>query len=115
MPDSSKIAEEIEEAKKRTREAHLPPVQFMFTLDQIAYLMNVPINKLASMVTFEKTQRKTGKMRAVNILPSPLSQNEEWRIPYDELVSFMKRRGIVIYERRMRTVKQPQNKKRVNT
>ncbi len=80
----------------------MPPVRFMFTLDQIAYLLSVDINKLRDMVSFDDGYKGQAKMRAVNILPSELHKSSEWRIPYDEFVRYCKRRGIVIYEQLMR-------------
>ena len=83
-------------------EAHLPPTQFLFTLDQVAQLLSLDMKQLIRIVDFDNQRRTKGRMRAVNILPSELSHTKEYRIPYDELVAYMRKQRIVIYERRLR-------------
>ena len=95
----------IDEKNRRVRELQadleansieLPLKVFLYTLDQIAYMMDVTETSLkASIVYFQgrdmKRQHRT-QLRAVNI--SSVNKSPEWRVAEDELIRWCKIRKI---------------------
>lgn len=86
---------------ERRERVGLPPRPFLYTLDQVAYLIALPIETLKlDFIYFEG--RSAGKnpprkMVARNI--SPPGQPPEWRIAEKELIRWMRHKGFRHYER----------------
>lgn len=88
----------------------LPVTDFMYTLDQVARLLNVQIESLSGHVRFLGVNRRQPspnkgrdhRMKAVSILPTHLHQDPEWRIPQGEVVRYLKAMKLVVYERKYR-------------
>ena len=85
----------------------------MYTLDQVAGLLNVQITGLQHHVRFMGVNRvqpnpkgsdqKDIRMKAVSILPTHLHKEREWRIPRSEVERYLKDLGLVIYERKYKS------------
>lgn len=79
----------------------LPMRSFLYTMDQISTILDVPLTKLnASYVHFEG--RSIGfatkdQMVARNIAPA--DEKPEWRVVEQELIRFMRRKGFRYYDR----------------
>lgn len=89
-------------ATQRDREiANLPPRVFLYTLDQIESMVQIPVSTLKqSFVHFEGRtvgQRRLDRLRAVNIAPDTLPP--EWRVTDEELIRWLKRKGFRVTER----------------
>lgn len=92
--------------EERNGKSILPGREFMFTLDQVAGLFNIEIEALPKYVFFmgahiNRVQPADG-MKAVSITPSHMHERPEWRIPETEVTRYMRRMGLVIYERKYR-------------
>jgi hypothetical protein len=76
----------------------LPPIIFMFTIDQIASMLN--IDERTVMTTYlyyvgRSTGRKaTHQMDTINIAPE--ERDPEWRVPTKEFLRWCTRRGIKV-------------------
>ncbi|HEY6021724.1 MAG TPA: hypothetical protein VIY48_18200 [Candidatus Paceibacterota bacterium] len=79
----------------------LPPRVFLYTLDQIALMLDLPVQTVTtSYIYFEGRSigRKGNElMIARNIAPD--DQKPEWRVPEREFVRWMKTKGFRYYER----------------
>lgn len=73
----------------------LPSLVFMFTIDQIASMMNVQENTIQSVYLYYQGRstgvKKRHMMTAVNIAPA--DQKPEWRISLEEYRLWLKRMG----------------------
>lgn len=101
----------------------LPVTDFLYTLDQIAYLLGVDIKSVPRHVKFLDTGRRQGiqalsnpdsgfstaknkgtskeRMRAIFLLPSALHEKKEWRVPSSELERYLRANNLRIYERKL--------------
>jgi hypothetical protein len=79
----------------------LPPRVFLYTLDQISVLINVPEARLkASYIYFENRStglKDTFMMSARNIAPT--DQKPDWRVSEREFVRWMRYMGYKYYDR----------------
>lgn len=79
----------------------LPPRPFLYTLDQVASLLSVALPALTTRwIHFNGRtvgMHRKDTIRAVDI--GPLGGPPEWRVQEEELVRWMKKRGIRFYER----------------
>lgn len=88
------------DSEKNTQQVGLPPTIFLYTLDQLATLLNITqLTMEVSYIYFDG--RSPGKhdrslIRAVNI--APLDKRPEWRVDQRELVRWMKRKKIIYYD-----------------
>ncbi len=83
------------------RSVGLPPRPFLYTLDQIATLLDVT-QKMVELHYIFWDGRSVGmvdknKMMARNIAPA--NERPDWRVAERELVRWMKRKGFRFYER----------------
>lgn len=83
-----------------TTKIGMPTRVFLWTLDQIAVMLNVEETTLRSMYIFY-SGRSTGnpkldQLQARNIAPKGASP--EWRVPENELKRWLKRKGFRFYE-----------------
>lgn len=79
----------------------LPPRPFLYTLDQIATILNLDISSVRSRYIYYD-KRTVGKksvhsIEAKNIAPP--TDPPDWRVSERELVRWMKLKGFVFYER----------------
>jgi len=82
------------------RSVGLPPLVFMFTLDQVAAMLQVGEAKLKQHYLYY-AHRSVGlqtpdQMYAVNVAPDGLPA--EWRISQKEFVRFVKKKGFRLYD-----------------
>lgn len=87
--------------KKRDAEAiGLPIRPFLYTLDQIATILNVTEAHVRSAYIFFDGRsigvKDETQMRAIDIAPP--TQKPEWRVSQKELVTWLNFKGFVIYE-----------------
>lgn len=94
----------IKPAKKRhsTQQIGLPPNVFLYTLDQIATILSLPVEefKTKGYVFYEGRStyiKKSSQMSARNVAPDP-KDAPVWRILDQELVRWMKLKGFRYYE-----------------
>lgn len=94
--------------KERAR-CGLPIREFLYTLDQIAFILNVRVETLNQYVWFPdiaggkpQGKRKTQLMKAVNVVPSDMHAHPEWRVPEGQLIQFLKHKNIHVYERKLK-------------
>lgn len=76
----------------------LPPVIFLFTLDQIAFMINIEETTLRNSYLYY-VGRSTGliksiHMKAINIADS--SDKPDWRVSHQDFVAWLKRRGFTV-------------------
>jgi hypothetical protein len=86
----------------------LPPRPFLYTLDQIAALLNLSEHTICTRYIFYQNYthgpHKPDKMLARNITregavhPNARTKND-WRVSEQEFMRWMKRRGFIFYER----------------
>lgn len=83
----------------------LPPRPFLYTLDQVATILNVteaylaePVNGFVFYVGRMPGQSRPDEVRVVNIQPNP-ERAPIWRIEERELIRWMKRRGFRYVDR----------------
>ncbi len=73
----------------------LPDVVFLFTIDQVASMMNVEQDTIMSVYLYFQGRssgpRKRHHMRAVNIAPE--DKKAEWRVSLEEFRLWLKRVG----------------------
>jgi hypothetical protein len=79
----------------------LPPRPFLYTIDQVAYLLQIEESSLKKNVLhFEGRSVGVGgreKIIARNIMPAGVTP--DWRITERELIRYMKLKGFKFYER----------------
>jgi len=83
------------------RDVGLPPKPFLYTPDQVATLVSLDERSLRSRMLWYEG-REVGvpprdKLRAINI--SAPENKPEWRISEQELIRWMKAKGMKYYER----------------
>lgn len=88
------------EGEKSTARVGVPPLLFLFTIDQIASMLNISEKRVRESYLFYQG-RSTGimprhQMRAVNIAPA--SEKADWRISNREFISWAKRMGFKLYD-----------------
>lgn len=86
------------ESEKNIKTIGLPPLVFMFTVDQIASMLAVSEKRVMEAFLYYG-ERTTGRMprhqmRTINIAPS--NEKAEWRIPSREFLAWCKRMGVKI-------------------
>lgn len=85
----------------------LPVTEFLYTLDQVAHILNFSQNQLKTVVYFDgligrKQKTFNSKMiMAKNVIPSELHEEPEWRVPESEMVRYLESRNLIVYERRL--------------
>jgi hypothetical protein len=78
----------------------LPPRPFLYTLDQLAVILDLTETALAHHVYFEGRNtgvRRKDLMLARNIAPA--TEKPEWRVAEREFVRWMRTKGFKAYER----------------
>lgn len=79
----------------------LPIRPFLFTLDQIATLTEIPLDRIrAAYVHFDGRTNgvaKKSRLMARNI--AEMGEKPDWRVTERELIRWMKHHGFIIYER----------------
>lgn len=79
----------------------LPVKVFLYTLDQIAAMLEVKVETLKlQMLHYDGRSpgiSPKGKLRAHNIMPE--GETPEWRITEREFIRFLKHKGIRVYQR----------------
>lgn len=82
-------------------EVGLPPRVFLFTLDQIAFMLNISERAVAQTYTYFEGRsigtRTRDRMIARNIAPD--DRAPDWRVAEREFVRWMKLKGFRYYER----------------
>lgn len=86
--------------KDRAKRVGLPPRPFLYTLDQIAMLLNIEVRTVREYLHYEG--RSVGSqdrddLQAVNIAGP--NEKPKWRVSEGELIRWMKRKGLRYYER----------------
>ena len=80
----------------------LPPRPFLYTLDQVATIIALPIEKLRDAYVYyvglDAGPRRLDQLCARNIAPH--GDRPEWRVEEHELIRWMKRRGFLSYIRK---------------
>jgi hypothetical protein len=75
----------------------LPQVVFLFTVDQIAAMLNVEVNTVMTRYLYlvgRHTALKTrNQMTAINIAPDPTKDRPDWRVSHREFCAWAKRAG----------------------
>jgi hypothetical protein len=88
---------------KLRRDVGIPIRPFMYTLDQVADMLNVPVPKLKRQYCYfediHTTAKPTSKMRVRNINPDQ-GEEKDWRIAESELYRWLKHMGFRVIERR---------------
>lgn len=80
----------------------LPPKPFLYTIDQVATLISVPMNGIKKHLFYRgvDTGRSPGHlMRAIDI-SNPEDAFHDWRVEEAELVRWMRKRGVSTYRRK---------------
>lgn len=76
----------------------LPPVIFLFTIDQIAGMLNVEVPTVMTTYLYfvgrSSGRKDTIQMDAINIAPE--DQAPDWRVPQREFLRWCTRRGIKV-------------------
>lgn len=90
-----------ENLRRSARSVGLPPRPFLYTLDQISTILDLPQSRVEQAYIFWD-QRSVGpvnkdQMMARNIAPK--NQRPDWRVADSELIRWMKRKGFRFYER----------------
>lgn len=90
------------EARDQPEKVGLPMTPFLYTLDQVAVMMQKPEDEFTS-TTVYFNGRSTGRchprqLRAVNVQVDE-EKTPDWRITEGELVRWLKLLGIRIYSR----------------
>lgn len=90
----------------RNFQVDLPTRVFLYTLDQIATMLGIPMDKLKQsyiyFVGFSKGIKKRDWLEAINI--APLGEPRDWRVNEGELLRWMRVQRIRPYGRRSRLV-----------
>lgn len=99
---SSPVRHEKLKKNHETRQVGLPPNVFLYTLDQVATILSLPVEDFKSKgyVFYEGRStyiKKSSQMSARNIAPDP-KDAPVWRILDQELVRWMKLKGFRYYE-----------------
>ena len=92
-------------AKKVEERRGLPIKEFLYTLDQVCYLLAIPMNRIERHVRFTGgnfRQDSRARMGAINLIVDGAKNETEWRVPESEVLAYMKARGFAIYERKLR-------------
>lgn len=80
----------------------LPPRPFLYTLDQVATIIALPIARLRETYVYyvglDAGPRRLDQLVARNIAPE--GERPEWRVEEHELIRWMKRRGFLAYIRK---------------
>lgn len=77
----------------------LPPVTFLYTLDQIAVMLQVPEERVRSTLVhyhMRSTGRKSPHQMLARNIADP-AENPDWRIPQAEFVRWLKLKGIRVF------------------
>lgn len=94
MPDESP-------RQKDARSVGLPPRVFLFTVDQVAYMLNLSELYVKRNLLFY-FGRSTGVQPKETLLVrniAPAGKTPEWRCTEQELVRFLRRKGYRVYDR----------------
>jgi hypothetical protein len=82
-------------ANRRLAAVGLPPLVFMFTIDQISSMMNMSEKYVRAEYLFYLGRstglKKRHHMNAVNIAPE--GEKAEWRVSWEEFLSWLKKMG----------------------
>ena len=87
-------------AEEARTEVGLPPVVFMFTIDQIAGMLNVGEDVIRARYLYY-AERAVGnqhpdELYAVNI--APRDKPAEWRVSYKEFARYLRKKKVRIYD-----------------
>lgn len=76
----------------------LPPITFLYTLDQIAAQLNMPLERFVATYVFFHL-RNTGLKRPDEMLARNIAKPEappDWRIPQQEYIRWLRFKGIKV-------------------
>jgi hypothetical protein len=87
-------------SERSTNSVGVPPIIFLFTLDQVCSMMNITEQTLKTKYLYY-VGRSAGlmprhMMRATNIAPP--DEASEWRVSHKEFVLWLKRMGFRTYD-----------------
>jgi hypothetical protein len=86
--------------KNATASVGLPPVIFLYTIDQIASMLNVEEKTVRLKYLYYVGRTAGAKLRAhmeaVNIAADP-TDNPDWRVSMTEFIAWLKRMGFKIH------------------
>lgn len=79
----------------------LPPRVFFYTVDQIATILELPVDRVKKSLLFYEG-RSVGippksMLRAINIMPE--GEKPEWRVSENALLGFLRYKGVRFYTR----------------
>lgn len=81
----------------------LPPRPFLYSLDQIANLLDIDLTRLKAVWIYYRGRsigRHTGdQIEAIDIAPAGQGIKPEWRVSEKEFIRWMKRKGFRILSR----------------
>jgi hypothetical protein len=92
----------------------LPVRQFMYTVDQIAHMLNCSADTLYKKYiwyTGRDHGRPGSKLQAINIAPLEDGTTADWRIPEENFVFWCRQRGIAFHEQRIPLKRRPNHKR----
>lgn len=80
----------------------LPVRSFLYTLDQVAYLLNLSLDNVQKSGKVYYAGRSTGAKSPDRMMARDIAgpnESPDWRIAEQELLRWMKRKGYKVYER----------------
>ena len=88
------------DGEEMRRSVGLPPLVFMFTMDQVSAMLQVAESDLKKHYLYY-AGRSVGfqtpdRMYAINVAPD--GQPAQWRVSQKEFVRFVKRKGLRLYD-----------------
>jgi hypothetical protein len=88
-------------APRKREYVQLPPRPFLYTVDQLAEVLNLTPQHIKSQLLWYEGReigvRPRDELRAVNIAGE--DDKPEWRVSEQELIRWLKRKGFKFYER----------------
>lgn len=88
----------------------LPVRQFMYTIDQIAHMLNCSTDTLYNKYLWY-TGRDHGqpgsRLKAINIAPLEDGREADWRVAEEDWVFWLRQRGIQFHEQRIPLRRRP--------
>lgn len=88
-------------AKSKAEQFEMPPRIILYTLDQLATMLNVQLQTIkTSYIHYDRRSpgaRPGDRMVARNIAPA--GEKPDWRVTENEVIRYLKKRGFRIYSR----------------